>query len=155
MRGESRQRVDDLLGKVKNCARGAALSIGARVEFPPPKTPDLEASRINPSLNAVFASNLAAHCFQPRQVTEEPIGASNDLSNVSQLVPTSEITIPIGPKGLQAHTIDFVEATGSETAFDALILGAKAEVCLAIDLLTNPGLLTQVQEDFRAQGDMD
>lgn len=149
VRGESRQRANELLEKVKNCARGAALSIGAQVEFPPSKTPDLDASRENRSLNMAFARNLESQGFQPRAVTEEPIGASNDLANVSQVVPTSEVTIPIGPKGLQAHTVDFVKAAGSDTAFDALIRGAKAEAGLAINLLTDPGFMARVKEDFR------
>jgi amidohydrolase len=148
VRGATRQRVNQLMEQVKNCARGAALATGARAEFPPSKLPDLDSSRINATLNDAFARNLTAQGFTPRQVTEDPLGASNDLSNVSQLLPTSEVTVPIGPKGLQAHSVDFVQAACSDVAFDALIRGAKAEVGAAIALLTHPGLLEQVKQDY-------
>lgn len=148
VRAETRERADELLEQVKNCARGAALAIGARVEFPPHPSPNLEPSRGNPVLDEAFGRNLAANGFTPRRVTEEPLGASNDLANVSQLLPTSEVTVPIGPKGLQAHSIDFVRAAASPEAFDALIRGAKAEAATAIDLLTNPALLEQVKQAY-------
>ncbi len=150
VRGATRQRVEELLEKVKNCARGAALATGASVEFPASRLPDLDSSRINATLNEAFAKNLAAQGFTPRLVTEEPLGASNDLSNVSQLLPTSEVTVPIAPKGIQAHSIEFAKAACSDLAFDSLIRGAKAEVATAIDLLTDPALLERVKQAFAA-----
>lgn len=150
VRAATNQRAGQLLEQVKNCARGAALAAGATVEFPQPEAPDLDASLPNNTLNQAFARNLAAQGFQPRQVTEEPMGASNDLSNVSQLLPTSEVTVPIGPQGLQAHTEAFAAAAGSDAGFDALIRGAKAEAATAIDLLTDPELFTAVKRDFES-----
>jgi amidohydrolase len=149
VRGASRQRVEELLERVKNCARGAALATGAQVEFPASKIPDLDASRVNATLNQAFAKNLEAAGFTPRQVTEDPLGASNDLSNVSQLLPTSEVTVPIAPKGsIQGHSLEFARAACSDFAFDSLIRGAKAEAATAVDLLTDPRLFEQVRQDF-------
>ncbi len=149
VRAATNERVDQLLEQVKNCARGAALAIGGDVTFPKPPAPDLDASLVNATLNDAFARNLAANGFEPRVSTAEPLGASNDLANVSQLLPTSEVTVPIGPKGLQAHSPEFVAAAGSDVAFDALIRSAKAQVGTAIDLLTNPELWDAVQQDYK------
>ncbi len=151
VRGSSRPRVDELLEKVKNCARGAAIATGCTVEFPKSEIPDLASSRVNRILNAAYARNLAAQGYAViDRADEEPMGASNDLSNVSQLLPTAEVTVPIGPAGLEAHTHAFAAAAASDVAWDSLIRAAKAEVATAIDLATDPQLFEQVREAFRA-----
>ena len=100
-------------------------------------------------LKEVFAQNLVAQGFNPVRTSGAQHGASNDFSNVSQILPASEVTIPIGPKGLQAHSTDFVQAADSDVAFDALIRGAKAESAAAIDLLADPALFEQVRQAFQ------
>jgi amidohydrolase len=147
VRAATQPRVEQILERVQNCARGAALATGATVEFPPLKR-SLMASRFNSPIKECFGDNLAAQGFDVDRGVREPEGASNDFSNVSQIIPSSEVTVPIGPLGLHAHTREFVEAAATDTAWDALIRGAKAEAGTAIALLTDPELFERVRAEF-------
>ena len=61
---------------------------------------------------------------KPRRLPDDEADGSTDVGNVSYDLPTVQPTLCIG-RGLEAHTVDFACAAGSDYGLDQAIKGAK------------------------------
>lgn len=146
IRAARRDYLDQVVERVKNCARGGALALGAQVSFR-----NFEVSnddiRPNAALAAAFRNNLRTLGLKHIESPGTTFG-STDIGNVSHAVPTIHPTLAIGPETVVAHTPAFAQAAASEDGDRALILGAKALAMTGYDLLADAELLRRVRAEF-------
>ncbi|KAH7941559.1 hypothetical protein HPB49_014895 [Dermacentor silvarum] len=76
-------------------------------------------------------------------------GGSTDAGNVSYVLPTLHPIFDIGA-WVMPHTNAFAEAAGAEAAHRAVLRVAKALALTALDLMSDPALMTRVRSDFAA-----
>jgi amidohydrolase len=139
---------DELLEKVKNCARGAALATGARVEM------DMQGAykslQPNLPLAQAFQNNLEALGWTFDDVDPAKGIGSTDLGDVSHITPSLHPYLSIGPKDLVGHSTEFTAAAASEKGFEAMMAAAKAMAATAVDILLQPELYDEIRADFEA-----
>jgi amidohydrolase len=147
VRAARRQYLDEVTGRVVNCARAGALATGAELtvnnfEY------SFDEMRNNTALAGAMQANLTA-------LGEEvvPCGeglGSLDMGNVSHVVPAVHPYISIGTATLVSHTREFAAAAGSEGGLRAMVLGAKALAATALDVLLDAELRQAVRAEFAA-----
>ena len=140
---------DELLGKVENCARGAAIATGARVEVEMQGA--YKSLQPNMPLAQAFKRNLEALGWTFEDVDPAKGIGSTDLGHVSHLTPSIHPYLSIGSRDLVGHSTEFVEASASEAGFETMIAAAKAMAATALDVLLEPGLYAEIKEDFEAR----
>lgn len=133
--------------KVIACARGATLSVGAKV--------DIEEGHVyaERNINEVMANRFGKHLQSLGVTLQTPprVGGvgSSDFGNLSQAVPAIHPYIKIAPEGTSNHTADFAAAAASPEGLKGMIQASKALAATASDLLTDAALLSEVKEVFR------
>ncbi len=73
---------------------------------------------------------------------------STDMGNVSQVVPAIDPYISICDEAIPGHSRDFAAAAVSARGHQGLVLGTKALALTAARLLTDPGLIKAIKEEF-------
>ncbi|MHA1636459.1 MAG: amidohydrolase, partial [Candidatus Thorarchaeota archaeon] len=73
---------------------------------------------------------------------------STDVADVSWVVPTMEFYTTSMLLGDAGHSWQFVSMSGMSIGHKSLVFAAKTIASAGLDLLTKPGLLKQVQDDF-------
>ncbi len=148
VRSLSKAYNDELLERVMNCARGAALATGTEVKFqvnPLRYEPKLQ----NAVLGELFYANLKTLDVGAIRYHKDPseggIGSS-DIGNVSQVVPTLNPYLRIGD--VPSHSPEFAVAAASAFGANQMIAAAKAMAMTAIDLYATPGKVQAVRDDF-------
>lgn len=149
VRAQHRSYLNELLEKVKNCAKAAALATGAKLEtsFYEFSYDDL---KTNEALSDIFTDNLVQLGISPDEIHEKGSGGSLDMGNVSQVVPSIHPYVKICDEPYACHTVEFQQAAMSNQGFEGLILGAKSMANTAFDIFTNPELLKQIKAEFEA-----
>lgn len=149
VRAKHRNYLNELLEKVTNCAKGAALATGARLEtsFYELSYDDL---KTNEALSASFTENLIELGIKPGEIHEKASGGSLDMGNVSHVVPSIHPYIKICDQPYICHTHEFREAAMSDQGFEGLILAAKCMANTAYDVIINPDLLNKIKLEFEA-----
>jgi len=137
---------DELLEKVKNCARAAALATGATVEMKMEGA--YRSLRTNRPLAQAFKDNLEALGWTFDEVDPAQGIGSTDMGDVSHRAPSIHPYLSIGPADLAGHSTEFVEAAFSDEAFDAMIAAAKALATTGLDVLLRPDLRVAIRADF-------
>ena len=148
VRAKSRTYLDTVLEKVKNCAKGAALATGTRLEMSFYEF-SYDDMITNETLSTIFTNNLVELGIKPNEIHESALGGSLDMGNVSQLIPSIHPYIKICNEPFACHTPEFSEAALSDKGFDGLMLGATCMAFTAYDLLSTPSLLSAVKDEFQ------
>ena len=147
-----RARVDDycdeLLEKVQNCARGAAIATGATEAMEMQGA--YRSLRTNGPLAQTFKSNLEGLGWTFDEVDPAEGIGSTDMGDVSHAIPAIHPYISIGPEDLVGHSPEFAAASASEQAFEAMIGAAKAMAATAVDVILQPDLYEAIRADFEA-----
>lgn len=144
----------DLVTRVEDVFRGAALATGCGVEILTGETTNEMPVRANGPLSQAWvrAQNAAGRTVLPRGVITEVIAAGTDFGNVSQRVPGIHPLIKIAPEGTALHTHEFATAAGSPQGDRAAVDGAWGLASVALDYLSDPQLRQAVRADFEASG---
>jgi len=140
--------LDELKERVINCFAGAARATGAELKC---RWGEVRYATMfnNLTLARLFKQNMKS---LGRNI---PLGDaalktfSTDVGNVSQLVPTIQPMVAIAPADVLIHSPQFSLAASSEDGLRCLLDAAKAMAMTVVDLLTNPEVVTRVQEEFR------
>ncbi|MFH2059858.1 MAG: M20 family metallopeptidase [Pseudomonadota bacterium] len=145
IRSQNNKCLHETIDRVKNCAKGAAISTGTELEV---KTfcNFYESMKSNTVINEVYTENLKSLGFWIEGIKKGK--GSTDVGNVSRVVPTSELGIRLG-HGIVPHTREFLKAAGSKKGYEVMILGAKILAMSAIDFFQSPELLQKAQEEFK------
>lgn len=139
---------DELLEKVKNCARGAAVATGARIEMEMQGA--YKSVRTNMALAQAFKTNLETLGWDFDEVDPTKKLGSTDLGDVSHVTASIHPSLSIGPEDLVGHSTEFAEAAASEKGQQAMIAAAKALASTAVDVLLRPSLLAAIRAEFGA-----
>jgi len=140
--------LDEVVARVKYCARGGALATGAGVDV---KTAQrIENKLLLPTLDALLLKNAAA-AGAPQVMTPEAALGSTDFGNVTQRLPGSTLKMAIVPENTPSHTREWAAAAKSDAGHRAVLCAAKALAWTAIDLLTRPDLLPKVKDEHAAR----
>ena len=136
--------LEELMDKVSECARGAALSTGAKLEIKEMRL-RYDARRINEPLLAHIRKNIKELGLRLDELPERGGLGSSDFGNVTQTVPAAHPSIAILPARFAGHSRQFERAAISPRGDRAVILGAKLLALTAFDLITRPRLLAEAK----------
>jgi amidohydrolase len=161
LRSRDRRYLAEVTEKVRRVAEGAALETGARLEviayypFPTPKGTHAMYEESRP--NGVLARLAHADAERAGLALNEPPagarsgGASSDLGNVSQLVPTFAIGFAVAEKPTPGHSPAMRDAAATPLAHANALAVAKTLALVATDLLADPSLLDAARADFNSR----
>lgn len=145
VRAEDEAYLDELKEKVLNCFKAASLATGASLDYKwatyyaPLKT--------NCALAEIFSKNMQALGRDVWPTLSRGLGSS-DVGNVSVLVPTIHPTVAIASLEVSPHSPEFAAAAASESGHRGLLDGAKALAMTVVDLITQPGVMDTIKEEF-------
>ena len=144
VRASKKETLQEVIEKVKNCAYGAALVTGCKVEIS-----NYEASYDNMVTNQVLSDlydkNLVKTGVNPEDIHKGLDHGSLDMGNVSQVVPAIHPFTKICDSGIAGHTEEFRDASGSKEGFTQFLKGIKALALTGYDLLSKPELIEEIR----------
>jgi amidohydrolase len=146
IRASKKKYLKELVEKVKNTARGAALMTGADLEISNYEI-SYDDMNTNTNLSNSFTANLKSIGVTDIYPARSSYG-SIDMGNVSNVVPAIHPYISISDTPLVGHTTEFRAATNTAKAHDALVKGASALALTGYDVITDKDLLLRIKEEF-------
>lgn len=149
VRAPTAEELESVFKRVVQCAEGGALMAGARLEIRE-YMPPYENVVPNMTLARTFRRNLEALGLDVLPERPVPGLGSTDFGNVTRKVPAIEAGISISEPDAPHHSAAFAAAAMSEKAHGAVLAAAKGLAMTAIDILTDPSLLSEAQAEFDA-----
>jgi amidohydrolase len=146
IRASKKKYLKELVEKVKNIARGAALMTGAELEISNYEI-SYDDMNTNKALSDIFTDNLKYTGVADIHPARDSYG-SIDMGNVSNVVPAIHPYISISDTPLIGHTTDFRDATRTDKAHDALLKGAAALALTGFDVIADHELLFKIKDEF-------
>ncbi len=146
---DGRYLSDEVVGKVRQVAEGAAAMTGARLEIEE-FYPFYEDVQPNVTLSQAVSANAQALGFQ----LDEPVpgrpgsGASTDFGNVSKAMPAFELRYAVSDTPVPSHTTQMQETAVTDLALSNALLVAKALSLTAADLLRDAALVQAAKAEF-------
>jgi len=172
------ERLEEMFGRVVDCARGAALASGTTLD-----TVNVITATHQRHLNKGLAEtiqrnielvgipqwtekeNMFARALQKElgaketgypakiKALEEPPdiqigGSSSDVGEVTLLAPTATVSFPTGVPGSIGHHWSTVTSGYGSAAWKGLNAGARVIAATALDLITKPELLEKIKNEF-------
>ena len=146
---DGRYLSDEVVGKVRQVAEGAASMTGARLEVEE-FYPFYENVQPNVTLAQAVSANAQALGFK----LDEPVpgrpgsGASTDFGNVSKAMPGFELRYSVSDSPVPSHTTQMQETAVTGLALSNALLVAKALSLTAADLLRDASLVEAAKAEF-------
>lgn len=148
VRAEKVDYLEVLSEKVLDCARGAALGTGTRVEIVSDFGNFLDTNS-NWTLSHLNASIMKDLGIEMKFENNNLIPGSSDMGNVSYRCPAIQTAFDISQgEKLVGHTKDFAKAAVSDYALNQGLTFIKGFVLTAIELMTNPEKMKEIQDEF-------
>ncbi len=145
LRAPRKDMLTKLVDQVENCVKAAALVTGCEYEIEN-LTYMYENVVPNHSLSLVFKEALDILGIE--SIQSESANYAWDIGNVGNVVPIINPYIKIGDSSLVGHTAAYREASNSESAYEALIIGAKAMALTAANYLASEKIREDVRNEF-------
>ncbi|MEH7275581.1 M20 family metallopeptidase [Neobacillus vireti] len=146
VRARDRNYLNQVVERVLNVARGAALATGTELIIHPQKS--LENKLNVQSLNDLLLENArfsgAKNITPPREKT-----GSTDFSIVTHRVPGACIRVSFVPFGTSNHTEEWVKASKSKEGNEAILAAAKTLSGTCLDVINSPELLAKIKAEFK------
>ncbi|HYM71283.1 MAG TPA: M20 family metallopeptidase [bacterium] len=136
----------ELMARMEACGRAAAEATGTTVKIS--KGLLFDALKYNATMAELIKGNAQVLGFK---VEDRFVGASTDLGNLSQALPTISYTLPTCPPGVGMHTREALEAGKAEMGLAGMMNDVKVMVMTAIDLLASPALVERAWGEFRGR----
>ena len=146
VRATDNEYLEKMLKKVKNCAIGASKATGTELKIEMGK--GYKAFYPNDTLADIFEKNIKSLGITVDKPKEFGGLGSSDIGNVSCVVPSIHPFIKISDKELRSHSKEFAQASISEKGYGAIMIGAKAMILTALDIIENPELLKKIKAEF-------
>jgi len=147
VRAQENDYCDELLGKLRKCAEGAALATGARLEFADVGH-TYKAMKPNKILGELFLKHVVANGIPHNPQKDNSMG-STDMGDVTQVVPGIHAYVQIAEDDVAGHSREFTEASGSERGQVAMLAAAKALAMTTVDLFEDADLVAKIWEEFK------
>jgi amidohydrolase len=150
VRALEEEYLDQLMKRIENCARAAALATDTEIEVFSGIGETYRPTKPNQALGRVLHKALTS--LGVTETANAPyLAASNDIGTLSHYVPVSRVMIKICESDIPIHSKPFNEASLAPRGRDGLILAAKLQALAAIELLSNPGLVEEIQAEFKSK----
>ena len=146
---DGRYLSDEVVGKVRQVAEGAAAMTGARLEVE-----EFYPFYENVQPNVTLAQAVGANAQSLGMRLDEPVagrpgsGASTDFGNVSQVMPAFELRYAVSEAPVASHTRDMAATAVTELALSNALLVAKTLSLTAGDLLRDPTLVEAARAEY-------
>ena len=146
---DGRYLSDEVVGKVRQVAEGAAAMTGARLEVE-----EFYPFYENVQPNVTLAQAVGANAQSLGMRLDEPVagrpgsGASTDFGNVSQVMPAFELRYAVSEAPVASHTRDMAATAVTELALSNALLVAKTLSLTAGDLLRDPTLVEAAKAEY-------
>ena len=138
---------DELLGKLRKCAEGAALATGATMDFSEVGI-SYKAMKPNKILGELFLKHIVASGMTHNPPKDSAMG-STDMGDVTQVVPGIHPYVQIAEDNVAGHSREFADASSSERGAVAMLAAAKAMAITTVELLEDTDLVAKIWEEFR------
>lgn len=135
-----------LIEKIKNCARGASLAAGTKLEITNYE-PTYDNMITNEVLSKTYNKRLKDMGVKEIKPPEKNTG-SLDMGNVSQVCPAIHPYFGLANKKITAHTRELAEATDTKIAYESSMKTIGALVMTAVDIIKNEELFKEIQKEF-------
>ncbi|MDI6824420.1 MAG: amidohydrolase [Bacillota bacterium] len=139
--------LEEVERRVRDCAQGAVLATGARVEFRYTAR-TYQSVLVNGTLARLYGQNLADLGVTLEGPEARSGGGSTDAGNVSRVVPLIHPYFAICPAGTPGHSVEFARAAASQDAHRAMLTTAKALAMTAWDLFSDPSLVEEARAEL-------
>ena len=149
VRAQTMAYMEELVGKVRRIAEGAALITGAELSFDTSEKPSWDMIT-NHTLATALKRNIDAVGLALPDAKAEEGSGSTDWGNVSYVVPSVETSYPIIDHMCTWHSREVVEASDSELGYTNTLLVGRALAMTGVDLVTDPSLLTAIRAEFES-----
>ena len=146
---DGRYLSDEVVGKVRQVAEGAAAMTGSRLEIE-----EFYPFYENVQPNLTLAQAVGANAQALGMKLDEPIpgrpgsGASTDFGNVSQAMPGFELRYAVSETPVPSHTRQMQETAVTDLALNNALLVAKALSLTASDLLLDAGTVEAAKAEY-------
>ena len=132
-RASPKERVTEVVEKVKRIAEGAALMTGATLEMERYELP-YDDLKTNETLSEIFNSNLRE--LGITDIKEAKVtGGSSDIGNVSHVAPTIHPYIGVTDCLMVGHSVEMANSTITSKAHDRLLIAALAMAYTGHDII--------------------
>ena len=147
LRSYSTSYLNTVVERFYNILKGAALMTDTTYDIQRdlPFKSKIVCYSVNDLLMKNAAYEKAPSIAAPRKKT-----GSTDFGNVLYEIPGSCIRIAFTKPDAQPHSQEYLEARKTDKAHDAICYAAKIMADTFCDVITTPGLLTQIKEEFYA-----
>lgn len=147
LRSYSTSYLNTVVERFYNILKGAALMTDTTYDTQRdlPFKSKIVCYSVNDLLMKNAAYEKAPSIAAPRKKT-----GSTDFGNVLYEIPGSCIRIAFTKPDAQPHSQEYLEAGKTDKAHDAICYAAKIMADTFCDVITTPGLLTQIKEEFYA-----
>lgn len=148
VRAASRAYLDELVAKVSDVARGAALMTGCELKMT--QGPTCFDMRPSYTLGASYLENMRDVGLDISNRREGRGMHSTDFGNVSYVVPAVTGSFAISHDPIPGHSQQVVDASGSEYGYDQFIKVSTAMALTALDILTSPEMVDAAWKEHAA-----
>lgn len=147
LRSYSTSYLNTVVERFYNILKGVALMTDTTYDIQRdlPFKSKIVCHSVNDLLMKNAAYEKAPSIAAPRKKT-----GSTDFGNVLYEIPGSCIRIAFTKPDAQPHSQEYLEAGKTDKAHDAICYAAKIMADTFCDVITTPGLLTQIKEEFYA-----
>lgn len=147
LRSYSTSYLNTVVERFYNILKGAALMTDTTYDIQRdlPFKSKIVCHSVNDLLMKNAAYEKAPSIAAPRKKT-----GSTDFGNVLYEIPGSCIRIAFTKPDAQPHSQEYLEAGKTDKAHDAICYATKIMADTFCDVITTPGLLTQIKEEFYA-----
>ena len=145
VRSADKEYLEEVVSRVEDCARGAALATGTEVALE--RIVTLENTLPNEVLAGIVRANLEAEGMGFEDGVFLP--GSTDFGNLSQRVPSFWFMLKTHRAGINWHSKVVADEAVSDVAHAAMIQGAKVLAMSCIDLFLDPESAQLARDEFQ------
>ena len=149
IRSQQRKYLNEVIEKVNNCAKGAALQTGTKL--------DISAFLEDPG-NDLLKNSILVDDYEENfrslggKIEPDPfLLGSSDIGNLSYHIPIIHPMVKTAGDGCALHTDEFKKFGKSDIAHDGMIMGMKAVLMTGVKILMDAEFLENAQADFKEQ----
>lgn len=137
----------EILEKIENCAKGAALATGCQIKISEYEKGNDNTVR-NIAFNEVLKEKMEKY-FDEEIKDIELNSGSTDAGDISHEVPTLHGYFKIAEEGTPSHTVEFRDATMTDYAFNQMKKTIAAIVEVGIEILENDEVYKKICKEFK------
>lgn len=145
IRSQQRKYLNEVVEKVKNCAKGAALQTGAELTISVFEDPGNDLLK-NTFLLCEYEENFKS--LGQTLDSELFLLGSSDIGNLSYYIPSIHPMVKTSDSDFALHTSEFLNFGKSDIAHNGMITGMKSLAMTAIRALMDNEFLKNVKEEF-------